>query len=39
MRDGRLAFVLVHGIGEAFTSRDVPQAAVASVLRDAGCGE
>ena len=39
MRDGRLGFVLVRGVGEAFTSRDVPQAAVASVLRDAGCGE
>ena len=37
MRDGRLAFVLARGVGEAFTSRDVPEAAVASVLRDAGC--
>jgi shikimate kinase/3-dehydroquinate synthase len=39
MRDGRLAFVLARGIGDAFTSRDVPEEAVASVLRDAGCGE
>ncbi len=39
MRDGRLGFVLVRGLGEAFTSRDVPDAAVASVLRDAGCGD
>jgi shikimate kinase/3-dehydroquinate synthase len=39
MRDGRLAFVLVRGIGQAFTSRDVPPEAVASVLRDQGCEE
>ncbi len=39
MRDGRLAFVLVRGIGEAFTSRDVPPEAVAAVLRDQGCEE
>ena len=39
MRDGRLAFVLARGIGEAFTSRDVPEGAVASVLREAGCAE
>ncbi len=39
MRDGRLGFVLVRGVGEAFTSRDVPEGAVASVLRDAGCAE
>ncbi len=37
MRDGRLAFVLVRGIGQAFSSRDVPEAAVAATLRDAGC--
>jgi shikimate kinase/3-dehydroquinate synthase len=37
MRDGSLAFVLARGIGEAFTSRDVPQEAVLAVLRDAGC--
>jgi shikimate kinase/3-dehydroquinate synthase len=37
MRDGKLAFVLVRGIGEAFTTRDVPAEAVAAVLRDQGC--
>ena len=37
MRDGRLAFVLARGIGQAFTSRDVPQEAVLAVLREAGC--
>ncbi len=37
MRDGRLAFVLVRGVGEAFTSRDVAGEAVVSVLREAGC--
>jgi shikimate kinase/3-dehydroquinate synthase len=37
MRDGRLAFVLVRGIGQAFTSRDVPPEAVSAVLRDQGC--
>ena len=39
MRDGRLAFVLAHDIGQAFTSRDVPAEAVLSVLRNAGCAE
>ena len=39
MRDGKLAFVLVRDVGEAFTSRDVPGEAVAAVLRDAGCAE
>ncbi|APH53859.1 3-dehydroquinate synthase [Granulibacter bethesdensis] len=37
MRDGKLAFVLARGIGQAFTSRDVPQEAVVEVLREAGC--
>jgi shikimate kinase/3-dehydroquinate synthase len=37
MRDGKLGFVLVRGIGDAFTSRDVPAEAVAAVLRDQGC--
>ncbi len=37
MRDGRLAFVLARGIGQAFTSRDVPPDAVAAVLASAGC--
>ena len=39
MRDGKLAFVLLRGVGQAFTTRDVPPDAVAAVLRDAGCGE
>ena len=39
MRDGKLAFVLLRGVGQAFTTRDVPPEAVAAVLRDAGCGE
>ena len=39
MRDGRLAFVLARDIGQAFTSRDVPPAAVLAVLRHAGCDE
>jgi shikimate kinase/3-dehydroquinate synthase len=37
MRDGALHFVLVHGIGQAFTTRDVPAEAVRSLLQDAGC--
>ncbi len=37
MRDGQLAFVLVHGIGHAFTKRDVPPEAVVDLLRDNGC--
>jgi shikimate kinase/3-dehydroquinate synthase len=37
MRDGRLAFILVRGIGAAFSSRDVPEEAVVATLRDAGC--
>ena len=36
MRDGRLHFVLARGIGEAFTSGDVPEAAVVELLREAG---
>jgi shikimate kinase/3-dehydroquinate synthase len=39
MRDGKLAFVLARGIGEAFTSRAVPPEAVAAVLRDQGCDD
>ena len=38
MRDGRLGFVLARGIGEAFTSRDVPNEAVLAVLAASGCG-
>ncbi len=37
MRDGQLHFVLARGIGEAFTSSDVPAEAVAEVLRESGC--
>jgi shikimate kinase/3-dehydroquinate synthase len=37
MRDGALHFVLAHGIGQAFTSADVPADAVLDLLRDEGC--
>ena len=30
--------VLAHGIGEAFTSGDVPVDAVEELLREEGCG-
>ena len=36
-RDGRLGFVLSRGIGQAFTSREVPETAVTALLRDEGC--
>jgi shikimate kinase/3-dehydroquinate synthase len=39
MRDGALHFVLLRGIGQAFTTRDVPPEAVMAVLREAGCRE
>lgn len=32
MQDGRLSFVLAHGIGRAFTTQDVPADAVREVL-------
>jgi shikimate kinase/3-dehydroquinate synthase len=38
VRDGALTFVLAHGIGEAFTSADVPVDAVEELLREEGCG-
>ena len=38
VRDGALHFVLVRGIGGAFTSSDVPVEAVVELLRDEGCG-
>jgi shikimate kinase/3-dehydroquinate synthase len=38
MRDGALKFVLVRGIGQAFTTGDVPMEAVTELLRDEGCG-
>lgn len=37
MRDGRLQFVLVRGIGQAFTSGEVEEAGVLELLREAGC--
>ncbi|HBK06627.1 MAG TPA: 3-dehydroquinate synthase [Acetobacteraceae bacterium] len=37
MRDGALHFVLARGIGQAFTSSDVPPDAVMELLRDEGC--
>ena len=37
MRDGALHFVLARGIGQAFTSADVPQDAVIDLLREEGC--
>jgi shikimate kinase/3-dehydroquinate synthase len=36
-RDGRLTFVLVRGIGQAFTTGDVPAEAVIDLLRTEGC--
>jgi shikimate kinase / 3-dehydroquinate synthase len=38
VRDGALKFVLARGIGQAFTSGDVPVEAVTDLLRDEGCG-
>jgi len=37
VRDGRLNFVLVRGIGQAFTSREVPREEVVALLHEAGC--
>ena len=37
VRDGALHFVLARGIGQAFTSADVPEHMVVGLLRDAGC--
>jgi shikimate kinase/3-dehydroquinate synthase len=37
MRDGALHFVLARGIGQAFTSADVPPDAVSDLLREEGC--
>jgi len=37
MRDGKLAFVLVRGIGKAFTCRDVPIDTVRDLFADEGC--
>jgi shikimate kinase / 3-dehydroquinate synthase len=38
VRDGALKFVLARGIGQTFTSGDVPAEAVTELLRDEGCG-
>jgi len=37
VRDGQMRFVLVRGIGQAFTSADVPPEAVLDLLRQQGC--
>lgn len=37
VQDGRLSFVLMRGIGKAFTSRDVEMDTVRDVLVQAGC--
>jgi shikimate kinase/3-dehydroquinate synthase len=37
MRDGQLNFVLTRGIGQAFTSADVPQDAVTDLFVSEGC--
>jgi shikimate kinase / 3-dehydroquinate synthase len=37
VRDGALHFVLTRGIGQAFTSADVPPDAVIDLLREEGC--
>jgi 3-dehydroquinate synthase len=34
VKDGKLTFVLLRGIGQAFTTRDVPMAKVREVLQD-----
>jgi shikimate kinase/3-dehydroquinate synthase len=36
-RDGQLTFVLVRGIGQALTHREVPADAVNDLLRSEGC--
>jgi len=37
VRDGAITFVLARGIGQAYTSRDVPAEAVIDLLRAEGC--
>ena len=37
IRDGKLAFVLARGIGQAFTATDIAEAPILAVLREAGC--
>ncbi|QYU67569.1 hypothetical protein J4558_22100 [Leptolyngbya sp. 15MV] len=36
-RDGAMRFVLLKGPGACFTAADVPEDAVAKLLRDEGC--
>jgi shikimate kinase/3-dehydroquinate synthase len=36
MRDGKLTFILLHGIGKAFTHREVPEELVRQTLIDFG---
>jgi len=38
-RDGAMRFVLLKGPGGCFTAGDVPEDAVAKLLRDEGCVE
>jgi shikimate kinase/3-dehydroquinate synthase len=38
VRDGALKFVLARGVGQTFTSGDVPAEAVFDLLREEGCG-
>jgi shikimate kinase/3-dehydroquinate synthase len=38
VRDGALNFILARGIGQTFTTADVPVEAVTGLLRDEGCG-
>ena len=33
--DGKLTFILAHGIGQAFITSDVPREMLQAVLRDA----
>ncbi|GBR50006.1 shikimate kinase [Neokomagataea thailandica NBRC 106555] len=37
MKDGKLTFILLRGIGKAFTNRDVELGPVRVLLEDAGC--
>ena len=38
VKRGRLTFILVRGIGQAFTSTETPAAEVEALLRAEGCG-
>lgn len=38
LTDGRLKFILVRGIGQAFTSTETPAVEVEALLRSEGCG-